>query len=380
MKLSKSTLKHKVNESDFRMDSVLHFEIRPTAEQEKQLFHTFDLCRKLYNYALDQRIRSYKETGKGLTYRDQQNMLPAFKEANPEYKAVQSQVLQDVLRRLDRAFVNFFEKRAGYPRFKDKLRFRSITIPQSDVRRNFGKEGYIYIPKIGHIKLNAHQAFDPSKVKIINVKFQNGKWYTNLTVETDSKPPVSDIQLAVGIDMGLFQIAVTSDGEQYENPRWITKSEKRLKKLQRRLSQKHKGSQNRQKAKHQLQKLHDHISNQRKDYLHKISHRLVQKYVLICIEDLQVKGMMKNHRLAKSIANASWNRLANYLEYKSRRFGKTLVKVNPKNTSQKCSNCRQIVKKNLSERIHQCPYCHVVLDRDLNAAINILQAGLNMIA
>lgn len=382
MTLLKGTSKRKESEAEFVANTVLRFEIRPTQEQEKQLFYLFYLCRKLYNFAIEERIQHYKETGRGLTYLEQQSRLPAFKEANPEYTSVPAQVLQDVLRRVDRAFVNFFEKRASYPRFKDKLRYRSMTLPQSETKRNFGQRGQIYFPKIGQIKLNAHQPFNPSEVKIINIKYQGGKWFANLTVETTCEPPVSSRERVVGIDMGLNHLAFTSDGMSYENPRWIQQSEKCLKKVQRKLSKKNKGSRNREKAKRQMQQKHDRITNQRKDYLHKLSYELINKYDVICIEDLRVKEMMKNHRLAKSIANASWNRLSNYLSYKSKRYGKIFIKVDPKYTSQQCSGCGYIAKakKTLSERIHDCPSCLIVLDRDHNAAINIREAGLRMLS
>jgi putative transposase len=366
--------------SNPKMNRVLHFELKPTIDQEKKLFGTFYLCRKLYNRALEERINHYRENGKGLIYQDQQNRLPSFKQINPAYKTVQSQVLQDVLRRLDTAFVRFFEKKAGYPRFKNRFGFRSITLPQSNAKRNFGKAGFLYFPKIGQIKLNAHQAFEPSQVKNINVKYQNSKWYANLTMEIDRPDRISEYQSTVGIDMGINYLVATSDGETYENPRWLQQSEHRLKKAQRKLSKKQKKSRNRYRAKQQLQKLHNRITNQRKDYLHKLSYQLVERYDLLCIEDLQVKGMMKNHRLAKSIANASWGLLTNYLAYKCEQKGRGLIKVNPRNTSQTCHACCQKVPKDLSIRVHDCPYCGTVIDRDINAAKNILQRGLEMVA
>jgi putative transposase len=314
------------------MDLVYRFAIEPTPEQEQKLFHVFDLCRKLYNLALEQRNRHYKETGQGLSYYDQQKQLPSFKAKHPEYQKVPSQSLQDVLRRLDHAFQNFFAKRAGFPRFKDKFRLRSITIPQSKPKRNFGRVGYIYIPKIGHILMHAHRRFDPATVKIINVKHHNGKWHVNLTAEVPVQDPQMNLRQAVGVNMGLHDVAVTSEGVHYDNPRWIYRSEKKMRKLQRGLSKKKKGSRNRMRAKVKLQCLHDRIANQRKDFLHKLSFGMVQAYDLICIEDLSVQGMMKNHRLAKSIANASWHRLAKYLEYKSMKYGKRWVKVPPENT------------------------------------------------
>jgi len=355
-----------------------HFFIEPTAEQEKSLFHTLYLCSRLYNYALDQRINHYKETGKGLTYADQQNMLPQYKKEHPEYKTVHSQILQDVLRRLDNAYKNFFEGRAKYPKFKDKYHYNSITLPQCDAKRNFGKEGYVYIPNIGHIKMNAHRNFDPDTVKTINIKYHSGKWYANLSVEVNEEKPKEDTYKCVGIDKGIYSIAATSDGELYNNPKWLQKSEKRLKRLQKQLSKKKKGGKNRDKAKRRLAKLHEKVANQRKDYLHKVSYNIVERYNIICVENLQVKNMMKNHKLAKSIANVGWGMLDAFIEYKAQKSGKIFIKVNPAYTTQRCSRCGEIVEKDLSVRIHKCK-CGLEIDRDVNAAINILYYGLEQL-
>jgi putative transposase len=367
-------LKTKENETV----SVLRFRLEPTKEQEQKLFHTFYLCRKLYNEALEERVTSYRENGIPIRYTEQQNRLPAWKQEHPEYKEVHSQVLQNVLQRLDQAFANFFEKRAKFPKFKNKFMFRSITYPQA--RASHFHENKVYLPKIGWIRMVAHLPFDPASVKMINVKYHGGKWYVNLTYVTEVMTPLTEIQSAVGIDLGLLSLIATSEGEFFENPKWLQKSEKRLKRKQRQLSRKQKGSNNREKAKHELQRIHDHVANQRKDHLHKVSRTLVNRYDLICMEDLQVKGMMKNHRLAKSIANASWGRFGIYLEYKAKNAGKRLIKVPPHHTSQVCSSgCGTIVKKDLSVRIHKCPVCGLEMDRDVNSAINILHRGLGIL-
>jgi len=222
------------------MKISMHFHIEPTKEQEKILFYTLYLCRNLYNYALEQRINHYKTTGKGLTYTDQQNMLPEYKKEHPEYKAVHSQILQDVLKRLDNAYKNFFEGRAGYPKFKDKYHYNSITLPQCDAKRNFGKEGYVYIPNIGHIKMKSHREFAADAVKTINIKYHGGKWYANLSIEIDEEVPQKDESKCIGMDKGIYSIAATSEGELYNNPKWLQKSEKRLKRLQRQMSKKKK--------------------------------------------------------------------------------------------------------------------------------------------
>lgn len=374
MRPSKGTSKTKENETL----SVLRFRLEPTKEQEQTLFRTFYLCRKLYNQALEERIRSYREKGISIRYTDQQNHLPAWKREHPEYKEVHSQVLQNVLQRLDQAFVNFFEKRARFPKFKNKFMFRSITYPQA--RDTYFHENTVYLPKIGGVRMMAHQPFDAASVKMINVKFHDGQWYVNLTYVTEAAASLTEIQNAVGMDLGLLALIATSDGEFFENPKWLQKSEKRLKRKQRQLSRKKKGSKNREKAKHELQGVHDHVANQRKDHLHKVSRSLVDRYDLICMEDLPVKEMMKNHRLAKSIANAGWGRLTAYIEYKAKFAGKRVIKVPPHHTSQLCSSgCGTMVKKDLSVRIHHCPTCGLAIDRDVNAAINILHRGLEIL-
>ncbi|MFX4303675.1 RNA-guided endonuclease InsQ/TnpB family protein [Alicyclobacillus tolerans] len=371
---SKGTSKTRENETV----SVLRFRLEPTKEQEQTLFHTFSLCRRLYNEALEERVTAYRENGVSIRYTEQQNRLPVWKQEHPEYNEVHSQVLQNVLQRLDQAFVNFFEKRAKFPKFKNKFMFRSITYPQA--RNTYFRDNKVYLPKIGWVRMRAHLPFDPVSIKMINVKFHDSKWYVNLTYVTEAVAPLREIQNAAGIDLGLLSLIATSDGEFFENPKWLQKSEKRLKRKQRQLSRKKKGSNNREKAKRELGYIHDHVANQRKDHLHKVSRSLIDRYDLICMEDLQVKGMMKNHRLAKSIVNVSWGKLATYLEYKAKNAGKQLIKVPPHHTSQLCSGgCGTIVKKDLSVRIHKCSVCGLEIDRDVNAAINILHRGLEIL-
>ncbi len=287
-------------------------------------------------------------------------------------------MLQNVLQRLDQALVNFFEKRVRFPKFKNKCMFRSITYPQA--RNTSFHDNQVYLPKIGGGRMLAHQPFDAASVKMINVKFQDGQWYANLTYVTKAAVLLTEIHNAVGIDRGLLSLIATSEGEFFENPKWLHKSEKRLKRKQRQLSRKKKGSKNREKAKHELQGVHDHVANQRKDHLHKVSRSLVDRYDLICMEDWPVTGMMKNHRLANSIANAGWGRLTAYIEYKAQFAGKMVIKVPPHHTSQLCrSGCGTMVKKDLSVRIHHCPTCGLEIDRDVNAAINILHRGLEIL-
>ncbi len=371
MRPSKDTSKTRESE----IINVLRFRQEPTKEQEKKLLHTLYSCRKLYNQALEERVTSSRNHGIAMRYIDQQNHLPAWKKEHPEYKEVHSQVLQ----RLDQPFVNFFEKRTRFPKYKNKFRFRSMTYPKARMGY-LQKDSYVLLPKIGSVRMAVHQPFDPASIKMINVKFHGGKWYMNLTrVTNESIPTLTTPQNPVGIDLGVLSLVATSDGESFENPKWLQKNEKRLKRAQRQLSRKRKGSKDREKVARKLQRIHDHVANQRKDYLHQISRSLVDRYHLICMEDLSANGMMKNHRLVKSIPNASLGRLGIYLEDKAKNAGKQLIKVPSHHTSQLCSGCAMMVKKDLSVRIHQCPVCRLEIDRDVNAAINILRRGLDIL-
>lgn len=350
---------------------VHRFHIEPTKEQEQKLFETITLCRRLYNAALEQREICYRQRGRSPSCNSQKNELPTLKKELPEYKQVNAQVLQDCLQRLDDAFQRFFNGLAGYPHYKGCDYYRSFTYPQADKQDHFKKPGYVYLPKIGHVKLKAHFEFDPLKVSRINVKYHNGKWYVNLTSEIQ-EAEVVEIANKVGIDVGLLTFAALSNGAKISNPKYFRKSEKKLAKLQRRLSRKKKGSNNRRKAKTKITWLHDKIANQRKDFLHKVSYGIVKKYDLIAVEDLSVKNMIKNHHLSKSIADAGWGKFVDYLEYKCLKFGKVFVKVPPGGTSQTCV-CGAHVPKDISIRVHKCPECGFVADRDVVSAMVILQ-------
>jgi len=227
---------------------VHRFHIEPTREQKQKLFQILNLCRRLYNVALEQREICYRQRGRLLSCTQQKNELPALKKELPEYKQVNAQALQDCLQRLDNAFQRFFNGLAGYPHYKDHHHYRSFTYPQADKQDHFKKPGYIYLPKIGYVKMKMHFEFDPSKVSRINVKYHSGKWYVNLTSEIQEIEAVEIIN-RIGIDVGLLTFAALSDGTKIKNPKFFRKSEKKLARLQRRLSRKKKGSNNRRKAK-----------------------------------------------------------------------------------------------------------------------------------
>jgi len=356
---------------------MYEFRIYPTGKQRHRLFTQFDLCSKLYNNLLGDARTAYKETGKADTRKFTLiNAIKTAKGKDPNLSQVYSQSLQNVGDRLSKAYANFFRRikerkagkniKAGFPRFKKH--FRSITYPQSGF--SFKSDNRLFCSKIGNIPIVLHRV-PKGKIKTLTIKRnQAGQWFATFACEVNIKA-VRNKGKAVGIDVGLENFATLSDGVVIENPKFLRKSEDRVKLLQRRVSRKVKGSKNRRKAKHRLAKLHLKVTNQRKDFCHKLSHRLVTEYSKINVEKLGIKNMLRNHHLAKSISDASWNDFIQKLSYKALSAGSVVVEVNPRGTSQRCSNCGEIVKKSLRIRQHTCPTCGLSIHRDLNAALNI---------
>src|SRR5699024_1242780 len=278
------------------------YRIYPTKQQLENIEHTLYLCRYLYNNALEQRIVTYKKHKKSITYNMQQNELPKVKQVLPEYKGIHSQVLQDVLKRLDRSFQNFFrrvklnESKVGFPRFQGRNRYNSFTYPQSGFSI---KDDKLRLSKIGNVRINLHRKL-VGELKTCTIVRKNGKYYVALVCEVEN-PQVTLTNKAVGIDLGVSHLAITSDGDFFDNPKHLRKSEKQLKRLQRIVSKRKKGSSRRRKAIQLLARKHEQIANQRKDTNHKVSRQLVDAYDLIVFEDLNIKGMVKNKHLAKSI-------------------------------------------------------------------------------
>jgi putative transposase len=351
------------------------YRLYPTKNQIEKLDWTLETCRILYNSCLVDRNRHYEETKTFLSRIDQQKILVQDKK-NIEYlKNIHSQVLQDVLFRVEKAYVNFFRRvkekkgKAGFPRFKNQDRYDSITYSQSGFE--IDKDGKLKLSKIGHIKIKLHRDINGT-IKTCNIKKEIDKWYVCFTVEYThhGSKPIPDKQ--IGIDVGIKSFAVLSDGKIIDNPKYLIKSEKLLTKRQRQLSNKKKGSNNRNKSRLTVARLHKHISNQRKDFQHKVSRQIINNYGYIKVEDLQISNMVKNHKLAKSIHDAGWGQFICFLNYKAEEAGCYLEKVNPRNTSKECSVCGYIYKDmDIYIRNWICPVCHTEHDRDVNASINI---------
>lgn len=358
------------------MRIAFKYSLYPTNEQKQRILFTLERCRLLYNRLIEERILAYKGEGKSLNYYDQANTLGERKRSIPTLNQVHSQVLQDVAKRLDKGFQAFFRRvksgeTPGFPRFKPQQRHDSFTYPQGGYAIKGSK---LHLSKIGEVKIKLHRE-PQGKIKTCTIIVKNGKYYACFSCEVELRLlPLSTEQ--VGVDLGIKHLAVTSEGEMFEAPKRLRLNERKLKQLQRAVSRKQRGSNRRKKAVHLLAKQHERVANQRKDHAHKVSRQLVSRYGLIAFEQLNVQGMVKNHHLAKSIADAGWNQLVQYTTYKAESAGRMVVQVDPRNTSQLCSSCGTIVKKTLAVRTHRCEECGYVADRDENAARNILQRTL----
>jgi putative transposase len=351
---------------------AFRYRISPTPTQEKALNATLTTCRFLYNDALAQRIEKYKTEKKSLSYADQCEWLAENK--NEYQKVVHSQVLQSTLKRLDTSFRRFFDglkkkKRVGFPRFKNEQRFKSFCYPQTGFRLT-NDNRRITLSKIGNIRIKYSRPVE-GKIKTCQVLKDVDQWFVILTCETEVVKMPESTKPDVGVDVGIKTFAYLSDGNKIENPRTLLKAEKKLHREQRHLSGLEKGKNNRRRQRIIVAKVHRKIRRQRDDFLHKTSTWLANNYGGIAFEDLNISGMLKNHCLAKHIADASWNKLVNMTSYKAENAGGRVALVDPRGTSQRCSGCGERVPKTLADRIHCCPHCGLVMDRDENAALNI---------
>ena len=325
--------------------------------------------------ALAERRDEWRHKGCSVSGTRQQAALPHLKSRNPELKTVHSQVLQDVIVRLDRAFAAFFRRvreggsKPGYPRFRGEGRYRSFTYPQATAFRILDGEKKIRLGKLGNVRLRYHRPLEGVPKTAIVTRYPSGKWYVCICCEFPDVP-VKDAP-TTGFDLGLNDYLTSSDGTVAKPLKALRNSEKKLKWEQRRLSRKKKRSKNRCKHRKRLARVHERVANQRRDFLHKTSRYVVDSHQGFAFEKLQLKNMLKNHSLAKAISDAGWSTFLGMVAYKAERAGKPFALVEPHNTTQIRSGCGGLVPKKLSVRVHECPKCATVLDRDHNAAINI---------
>jgi putative transposase len=361
------------------MFNATRIRLYPTELQAQSLAIQFGCARWAWNNALALCQETYRATGKGLNYRALTIRLPKLKQEFEWLKAADSQALQQSLQNLARAYENFFAKRGKYPRFKSKHGRQSYQYPQR-VKIDGTK---IYLPKIGWVRCVVHREIVGAFKTVAISRNACGQFYATVLTEDGSElPEVSTDGKAIGIDVGLTHLAVTSDGAKFSNPRHLNKATKNLKRKQQSLSRKVKGSNSRDKARQLVARAHERVACARKDYLHKLSRRIVNENQVIAVETLNVKGMMKLPTLARAISDTGWGMLVNFVKYKSARAGKAFVKVDRWYPSSKsCSTCGAVADAvPLDVRSWSCAHCGTHHDRDVNAAINIRGEGLRILA
>ncbi len=358
------------------------YRIYPNRDQEEKLAKTLNTCRILYNLMLAERRDKYGNDGRSPSFYEQKRGLVNAKNTSHYLQDVHSQVLQDVALRIERTFNAFFDRarkkkegkwngKVGYPRFKGRNQYDSFTYPQygNGCKLTTGK---LFLSKIGAIRIVQHRPIEGT-VKTCTIRRDVDRWYACFPVEI----PLTVVKTRhpknpVGVDVGLKSLITLNNGEKIEPPKYLRKMQKRLRREQRRLSRKKKESNNQDKQRIKVARVHRKVRLQRTDFNHKLSHTLVNRFDLIAFERLSIRNMIRNHHLAKSIADASWHQLQTFTSYKAEYAGKNVRFAESRDTTTECSRCGFPVPKNLSERMHLCPNCELMKDRDWNSAVNIL--------
>ncbi|MFL5591874.1 MAG: RNA-guided endonuclease InsQ/TnpB family protein [Ktedonobacteraceae bacterium] len=370
------------------MRKMFLYRIYPTKKQETKLNETLEECRWLYKHLLEKRKEAYEQEGKCLSCYGQQATYPMLKRERPSLNTVHSQVLQNVAVRIDLAFKAFFRrckaetlaggqvKKPGFPRFRGVNRYDSFSYPQFGFK--IDEQGKLALSGIGHVKIILHRPIR-GQIKTLTIRRSStGKWYVSFSVECGAER-LPDRSEQVGIDVGLKTFAALSNGEEIDNPRFFRKEEKDLAKVQRTYSKLAKGTPERRKQRKAVARVHERIAFKRDNFSHQQSRQIVDRFGVICVEDLHVNHMTHNHCLAKSIHDAAWSEFFSKLSCKAEEAGRRYVAVDPAYTSQDCSRCHSRQYMPLTERIYHCPCCLLELDRDVNAAKNILALGLQRI-
>jgi putative transposase len=363
------------------MNRTYKFRILPTTKQRSAMFRTLDACRWVYNTTLEVRRDAWEINQEALTRFDTINLVPGWKVEYPFLNNAHSQCLLEACRRVDLAFQAFFRRvkageKPGYPRFKGHGWYDSFTYPQYG--NGVKLEGNcLFLSKIGHVRVKLHRPVE-GVIKTVTIRRDTvGNWYACLSCKVEAKPlPVIDN--VVGIDLGLKTFATLSDGEKINRQRWMKQDAADIARLQRKKERYAKGSPERRKVIRALNHAYRRATNRRTNFVHQASRQLVNAYQVMVFEDLDIVDMQSNGQriLNRNIADVAWGQFVQYTTYKAESAGRVVLRVNPRGTTQMCSGCGAIVPKDLSVRIHDCPHCGLRIDRDLNAALNILARGL----
>jgi len=362
------------------MKKTFKYRIKSNQETLKNVEVWLSLCRRLYNDYLEQRITTYQIKKKSISQYDQIKQLPQLKKAFPEFKQVNSQTLQNVVERLDKAYQGFFRRvknkeKAGLPRFKGQNRYDSFTLKQTGWKLNLQKKE-LTVKKIGVFKIILYRPIE-GDIKTITIRRDlTNKWYASFSCDNVPEKLLPKTNKEIGIDVGCESFLTDSNGEKIANPRFFKKSQDILKMRQQRLSQRKRGSNRKRKARILMAKIHQKIFNQRKDFHFKTANNLIRNNDRIYIEKLKSWKTFKG--LNRSMRDVAWFQFFNTLRFKAAEAGREVVEVSAKNTSQLCSKCGKLVEKDLSVRIHKCPFCGLEIDRDWNAALNILRPGASL--
>ena len=360
------------------MRKAYKFRLYPTGKQTEALSDQLTQAQRLYNAALEQRRFAYKRRGVSIGYLEQAKDLKEVRAAG-ECRLANFSACQDVLRRVDKAFQAFFNRvkrgdKPGYPRFKSRHRYDSYVFPSYGDGCRIRDNGRLYLQGIGEVKVKWHRDIK-GKIKTVTVHRQAGRWFVCFSVEFDAEP-LPKLDTEVGIDMGLTHFATLSTGETIENPRWFKVAQAKLRRAQRKVARRKKGSTGRRKAVLELQRVHEHVKNQRRDFHHKVARKLVDTYQFIAAEDLNIKGLARG-MLSKSVVDAAWDGFFQTLSAKAEEAARQFVQSNPAGTSQYCL-CGVEVRKTLAVRMHHCHNCGLIKPRDEVSALLILRLGRSL--
>ena len=361
------------------MPQVFRYRLKPTKHQVAILNRQLDLCRWVYNQTLALRKNAWENEQKSIGYYESKRYIAIWKQDKPELAEVHSHVLQDVSMRVDLALQAFFRRlrlgeEPGYPRFRGKNWYDSLTYFETGFKVDGNN---LWLSKIGDIKIWLHRPIEGIIKRLTIRRTASKKWYVSFLVYDVPKDILPKSDRAIGIDVGIINFAVLSDGTFIRNEKHLAAYEDKLSKTQSRKDKMSHKSPERKKLAKKLSRMYEKVGNLRTNFANQLSRQIVNDYGIICLEDIDIKNLIKKKPyMAKSVLDASWNRFRTFLSYKAANAGRLFVLVNPAYTSQMCSGCGTIVKKDLSERVHSCPICGLTLDRDLNAAKNILRLGL----